>query len=125
MMKISNRLRFRAIWQTLSSLLRLRLSPEVDRDEDLAGGAAVAEAAGMFPVEPPPPPTSCAARWASSRAVGLLLAAVVAAVAAASMKRSAEISSASDLLKRELIPLPNARPGDEAEGTLRQNRSGK
>ena len=126
MMKISNLFRFRAIWQTLSSLLRLRLSPEVDRDEDLAGGAAaVTEAAGMFPVEPPPPPTSCAARWASSRAVGLLLAAVVAAVAAASMKRSAEISSASDLLKRELIPLPNARPGDEAEGTLRQNRSGK
>ena len=123
MMKISNRLRFRAIWQTLSSLLRLRLSPEVDRDEDLAGGAAVAEA-GMFPVEPPPP-TSCAARWASSRAAELLLAAVVAAAAAASMKRSAEISSASDLLKRELIPLPNARPGDEAEGTLRQNRSGK
>ena len=123
MMKISNRLRFRAIWQTLSSLLRLRLSPEVDRDEDLAGGAAAVTEAGMFPVEPPPP-TSCAARWASSRAVGLLLAAVVAAVAA-SMKRSAEISSASDLLKRELIPLPNARPGDEAEGTLRQNRSGK
>ena len=124
MMKISNRLRFRAIWQTLSSLLRLRLSPEVDRDEDLAGGAAAVTEAGMFPVEPPPPPTSCAARWASSRAVGLLLAAVVAAVAA-SMKLSAEISSASDLLKRELIPLPNARPGDEAEGTLRQNRSGK
>ena len=69
----------------------------------------------MFPVEPPP--TSCAARWASSRAVGLLLAAVVAAVAA-SMKLSEEISSASDLLKRELIPLPNARPGDEAEGIL-------
>ena len=46
-------------------------------------------------------------------------------LAAASMKRSAEISSASDLLKRELIPLPNATPGDEAEGTLRQNRSGK
>ena len=124
MVKISNRLRFRAIWQTLSSLLRLRLSPEVDRDEDLAGGAAVVTEAGMFPVEPPPP-TSCAARWASSRAVGLLLAAVVAAAVAASMKRSAEISSASDLLKRELIPLPNARPGDEAEGTLRQNRSGK
>ena len=123
MMKISNLFRFRAIWQTLSSLLRLRLSPEVDRDEDLAGGAAAVTEAGMFPVEPPPP-TSCAARWASSRAVGLLLAAVVAAVAA-SMKRSAEISSASDLLKRELIPLPNARPGDEAEGTLRQNRSGK
>ena len=124
MVKISNRLRFRAIWQTLSSLLRLRLSPEVDRDEDLAGGAAAVTEAGMFPVEPPPP-TSCAARWASSRAVGLLLAAVVAAAVAASMKRSAEISSASDLLKRELIPLPNARPGDEAEGTLRQNRSGK
>ena len=75
----------------------------------------------MFPVEPPP--TSCAARWASSRAVGLLLAAVAAP--AASMKLSAEISSASDLLKRELIPLPNARPGDEAEGTLQQNQSGK
>ena len=37
---------------------------------------------------------------------------------ASSMKLSVEISSASDLLKRELIPLPNARLGDEAEGTL-------
>ena len=77
----------------------------------------VAAEAGIFPVEPPPTPPSAAApawaaRWASSRAAALL------AATAASMKLSVEISSASDLLKREFIPLPKAKLGDEAEGTL-------
>ena len=106
-MGFSNSLfRLRAIWQTLSSLLRLRLRPEAEV-EDLLIAAFPAVATGMFPVEPPP--TSCAARRASSRD---------AALAAASMKLRVEISSARDLLKRELILLPNARVGDEAEGTL-------
>ena len=110
-MGFSNSLfRLRAIWQTLSSLLRLRLRPEAEV-EDLLIAAFPAVATGMFPVEPPP--TSCAARRASSRDAALLLA-----LAAASMKLRVEISSARDLLKRELILLPNARVGDEAEGTL-------